>query len=450
MFTPYRWIALSGVTLIALSLSACNGSSSSTSTSTTTTPTATYTVGGSISGLASGQSVTLLDNGGDGYVATANGTFTFASALATGAAYAVTVGTQPTIQSCAVVNGTGTVANAAITNVAVNCITHGQVSTFAGSTASGSADGTGSAASFNFPARVATDASGTIYVADQNNHEIRRITPAGVVTTLAGSGVPGFTDGTGSAASFSSPNGVAVDASGNVYVADYNNNEIRKITPAGVVTTLAGSTTAGHADGTGSAASFNHPGGVTVDSSGNVYVADTQNYEIRKITPTGVVTTLAGSITSGHADGTGSAASFGYPLDLAVDASGNIYVADYSNNEIRKVTPAGAVTTLAGSLSLGSADGTGSAASFYNPTGVAVDTSGNVYVADTSNNEIRKITPAGVVTTLAGSTSPGSADGIGAAASFRYPFGVAADSSSGNLYVYVADAQNNEIRLLTP
>ena len=219
---------------------------------------------------------------------------------------------------------------------------------------------------------------------------------------------------------------MAVDGSGNVYVADTDNNTIRKITPAGVVTTLAGTAgVPGSADGTGSAAQFNYPGGVAVDGSGNVYVADIDNNTIRKITPAGVVTTLAGTAgVHGSADGTGSAAQFYDPHGVAVDGSGNVYVADTDNNTIRKITPAGVVTTLAGTAGVyGSADGTGSAAQFNYPAGVAVDGSGNVYVADTYNDTIRQITPAGVVTTLAGTAGmPGSADGTGSAARFYYPY----------------------------
>jgi len=321
------------------------------------------------------------------------------------------------------------------------------VTTFAGSTKSGSADGTGSTASFNNPYGIALDGSGNVYVADGPNDEIRKITPAGVVTTFAGSTVNGSADGTGSAASFTSPLGVAVDSNGNVYVADTDNNAIRKITPAGVVTTFAGSRARGHADGTGSAATFYSPTGLAVDSNGNVYVADRDNHEIRKITPAGVVSTLAGSTTQGNANGTGSAASFYAPFDLAVDSNGNVYVTDEGNNLIRKITPLGVVSTLAGSGANDYADGTGSKASFNYPSGVAVDSNGNVYVADTSNNVIRKITPAGVVTTLAGSTTRGNADGTGSAASFNQPSAVAVDR---NGIVYVGDRINNEIRKLTP
>ena len=392
----------------------------------------------------------LQNNAADDFnVASSATAFTFATPLAAGAAYNVSIKQYPYGQYCSL-GGQAGIAATTITSVAAACgdwtSNNAAVSTLAGSITPGSADGTGAAASFKYPSGVAVDASGNLYVADGGNHEIRKITPTGVVTTLAGSITPGSADGTGAAASFYWPGGVAVDASGNVYVADGSNQKIRKITPTGVVTTLAGSITPGNADGTGAAASFNNPTGVAVDASGNVYVADNVNHEIRKITPTGVVTTLAGSITPGSADGTGAAASFNNPTGVAVDASGNVYVADTYNQKIRKITPAGVVTTLAGRNTPGSADGTGAAAQFNYPTDVAVDASGNVYVVDENNHGIRKITPAGVVTTLAGSITPGSADGTGAAASFYYPADVAVDAS-GN--VYVTDSFNHKIRKIT-
>ena len=275
----------------------------------------------------------------------------------------------------------------------------------------GYADGTGSAAQFRMPNGVAVDGAGNVFVADYDNCTIRKVTPAGVVTTLAGiAGTSGTNDGTDSAARFCGPQGVAVDNMGNLFVADSGNCTIRKVTPAGVVTTLAGSAgNPGSADGTGVAARFLWPGGVAVDRAGNVFVADGYN-TIRKVTLAGVVTTLAGlaSDSCGSADGTGSAARFCSPCGVAVDSAGNVFVADSGNNTIRKVTPAGVVTTLAGSAGdygYGSADGTGSAARFYYPCGVVVDDAGNLFVADTQNNAIRKVTPEGVVTTLAGSAA---------------------------------------------
>jgi len=314
------------------------------------------------------------------------------------------------------------------------------VTTLAGSGTAGSADGTGTAAQFSGPRGVAVDSSGNVYVADTLNNRIRKITPEGVVSTLAGS-TSGFADATGTAAKFDRPQGVAVDSSGNVYVADYSNNRIRKITSAGVVTTLAGDRAEGDANGTGTAARFHSPSGVAVDSSGNVYVADRSNHRIRKITPEGVVSTLAGTATPGHVDTRGTEAKFNFPERVAVDSSGNVYVADTNNHRIRKITPEGEVTTLAGSTR-GFADGAGTKAWFDEPIGVAVDSSGNVYVADSYNHRIRKITPAGVATTLAGSTAD-SADGTGTAAKFHSPIGVAVDSS-GN--VHVADSNNHRIR----
>ena len=321
--------------------------------------------------------------------------------------------------------------------------------TFAGSAGkSGETDATGSVARFSGPSGVATDSAGNVYISDYYGETIRKVTPAGVVTTLAGSsGVVGSTDATGSAASFNGPYGLATDSAGNVYVADRYNDTIRKITPAGVVTTLAGSAgLTGSTDAAGSAARFSQPMGLATDSSGNVYVGDWSNQTIRKITPAGVVTTLAGTAGSaGWTDGTGSAARFYYPIGVATDSSSNVYVADTGNDTIRKITPAGVVTTLAGSVRVvGSIDGSGTAANFNSPYGVTTDSSGNVYVVDFGNSTIRKITSAGVVTTVAGTAmAPGSADGVGAAARFSHPNGLATDSG-GTLYV--ADQGNYTIR----
>jgi streptogramin lyase len=305
----------------------------------------------------------------------------------------------------------------------------GVASTFAGTAGVvGSADGAGAVASFEYPAGIATDGSGSVYVADTDNRTIRKITPAGVVTTIAGTaGNVGSEDGTGAAASFSSPRGVAVDRAGNVYVADTLNHTIRKITPGGVVSTLAGTVgDVGSADGKGAAASFKYPAGVATDGAGNVYVADTGNDTIRKITPAGVVTTLAGTAgKAGNADGTGTGASFDSPGGVATDGTGNIYVADTLNNTIRKIAPGSVVTTLA------------PGATFNRPSSVAIDAAGDVYVSDNYNNAIRRIAPGGNVSTLAGPLVAG----------LRSPGGVATDSG-GN--VYVADTGNNTIRKIVP
>ncbi len=328
----------------------------------------------------------------------------------------------------------------------------GVVTTFAGCPGvSGSDDGLGAAARFNHPVGVAVDPSGTLYVADCGNNTIRRISPAGVVTTCAGLAlVQGTNDGIGSTASFNSPQGVTVDHSGNVYVADSWNDTIRKITPAGEVTTISGSPGApGADDGVGNAARFNSPCGIAVDQSGTLYVADSLNETIRKISSGGQVTTLAGLAgAAGSDDGVGNAARFNYPVALALDASGVLYVADMWNSSIRAITPAGEVTTFAGAAtSWGSADGTGAAAQFYGPFGVAVDPAGNVYVADSDNQAIRKLSPSAVVTTFAGAPPGlGSVDATGTAARFNHPQGLAVDAAQN---LYVADSDNQTIRKIT-
>jgi sugar lactone lactonase YvrE len=349
------------------------------------------------------------------------------------------------------VDSSGNVFVADTGNATIRKVTAaGVVTTIAGVVGvAGTTDGTGRGALFVSPTGLAIDAAGNLYVADDAAKLIRKVSPAGAVTTLAGQpNVSGSADGTGAAATFTDPLGLVVDASGNVYVADNGDDTIRKVTSAGVVTTFAGSpTVTGNIDGTGAAAAFTEPYGVAVDSAGNLFVTD--DTTIRRVTPEGAVTTLAGVESIGAADGTGALSRFSAPVGDAVDGSGNVYVADNANNTIRKISAGGAVTTLAGSPGIsGSADGSGSAARFNGPNGVAVDASGNVYVADTRNNTIRRITPGGKVTTLAGvAGSPGSADGAGPSAGFRIPFGVATDAA-GN--VYVSDSGNDTIRRITP
>jgi len=311
----------------------------------------------------------------------------------------------------------------------------------------GYVDGSGEQAQFHLPNDVAVDAKGNLYVADTANNVIRKITPRGIVTTLAGlAGTHGSDDGEGDSARFWAPFGVAVDAAGNVYVADSANNIIREITPRGVVTTLAG--LAGHAgseDGVGSAARFRNPWGVAVDGLGDVYVADMSNDTIRKIAPDGKVTTLAGQAgQSGNADGPAASAQFDNPFAVAVDNDGNVFVADSANDTIRKITEAGQVATVAGLSGYpGYADGNVSTARFFNPQGVAVDSVGNVYVADTGNNTIRKITPAGNVSTLPELAGPGDAAENAASVQLKSPGGVAVDQA-GN--IYIADTNDHCIR----
>ena len=312
------------------------------------------------------------------------------------------------------------------------------VSTFAGSGTSGSFDGTGTAATFSWPAGITTDGT-NLYVADRFNHNIRKVVIAtGVVTTIAGSGVAGSLDGTGTAATFNYPKGITTDGT-NLYVADEQNNKIRKVVIAtGVVTTIAGSGTQGALDGTGTAATFYFPEGITTDGT-NLYVTDTYNHKIRKIViATGAVTTIAGSGTSGTLDGTGTAATFNGPVGITTDGT-NLYVADWANNKIRKVvTATGVVTTIAGSGTSSALDGTGTAATFNQPQGITTDGT-NLYVADWVNNKIRKIVIAtGVVSTIAGSGVAGLLDGTGTAATFNQAIGITSDGMS----LYVAEILN--------
>lgn len=319
-----------------------------------------------------------------------------------------------------------------------------KVTTLAGNGSASLINGTGTSATFNSPHGIAVDNNGNVYVADEVSSVIRKITPDGMVTTFAGSGTVGSSNGTGTSASFRNPFDIAIDASGNLYVADSKNNKIRKITPAGIVTDFAGNGIAGHDDGQN--ATFNSPAGIAIDKDGNLYVSDSGNNLVRKITADGTVSTLAGSGAGGKADGSGISASFNGPIGIAIDTDGNVYIADSYNNLIRKITPAGIVSTFAGSGAAGSADGTGASASFKDPIGLEIDSYGNLYVTDAQNNKIRKVTPPGLVTSITGQAAPGSDDGDLASARLNTPFGIAIDAD-GNLYI--GDTNNNLVRKIT-
>jgi len=315
------------------------------------------------------------------------------------------------------------------------------VTTFAGSGIDGFADGNGIASKFSGPRGIANDAQGNIYVADSHEPRIRKITPAAVVTTLAGNGKFGYVDGSNSMAQFTDPNDVATDAQGNVYVAE--SNRIRKITPLGEVSTLTGGGTRGYADGDLSSAQFGSLQGITTDDQGNIYVTDLDlpnlGGRIRKITPVGMVTTLAGNGIAGFADGNGSSAQFSNPLGIATDHQGNLFVADYGNRRVRKITPTGVVSTVAV---------IGSTAELSGPIGVVVDAQGNIYVTESgiwSNDRIHKITPSGATTKLTGSIS-GYADGNGSNALFKSPYGIAIDAQEN---IYISDNSDNRIRKIT-
>ena len=327
------------------------------------------------------------------------------------------------------------------------------ISTLAGQIqTAGGADGTGAEARFNFPRAVAVDANGVLYVADSNNHAIRKILPGGAVTTFAGKmGESGSTDGIGANARFFVPYGITMDALGNLYVADSFGSTIRKITPDAVVTTIAGYPgTTGHVDGVAGAARFNLAFSLTVDFLGNIYVAEEQNQTIRKITPAGVVTTLAGLAgVQGSADGTGTAARFNAPAGIAVDGEGNLYVTDGGNHTIRKISPLGVVTTYAGAVGArASNDGPVAESRFSFPSGIAFDRYGYLYVTESNNRTIRRISPSGQVTTLAGTPQRYAyVDGTGPSAEFRLPIGIAVDAQRN---LYFAEGIDHTIRKGVP
>jgi len=394
-------------------------------------------VGGTVAGLAAGRSLAIVNNGTNLTRVVANGEFSFSSPVV--GAYSVTIDAQPLWQNCGVADGNGD-AKADVNNVSITC-SHLQavVSKFAGSGTSGSSDGEGTSASFAGPQGLAIGSDGAVFVADVRNHTIRKIMADGTVSTLAGRpGVSGAIDASDGSATFNSPTGVAVNSSGDVFVVEFGGHKVRRITAAGAVTTFAGTGVAGSDDGPGVSASFSNPYGIAIDTNDNVYVADWGNNLIRKITPAGVVSTLAGSGVPGAADGNGTAASFQRPQALAVDASGNVFVADTSNNKIRKITPDGETTTFAEST----AD-----SQFNSPSGISLDSDGYVYVADYGNNVIKRISPSGALSILAGSGAGTTIDGAGESAGFARPLGISVDSAG---VVYVGELFGEVIRKITP
>jgi sugar lactone lactonase YvrE len=326
------------------------------------------------------------------------------------------------------------------------------VTTFAGrALVSGSTDGDRQSARFNDPAAVAVDATGNLYVADSANHVIRKIARDGVVTTIAGrAGSAGFQDGPASL--FNSPTGIAISKSGEVIVSDTGNHLVRKIQPSGNVSTIAGAAgQSGGIDALGIAARFDSPLGLTVATNDAIYVADAGNHTVRCISTDGSVTTLAGRAGFwGVTDGQGAAARFNGPLGVALDADGNVFVSDSNNHTIRRVTPHGEVTTWAGApLRDGFSDGDRRRrARFSKPAELCFDSAGNLYVADSFNHAIRKVSTNGFVTTLTGfSGVPGGIDGINGQASFYNPYSL---NFLPDGRLAIADAYNHVIRTASP
>ena len=341
---------------------------------------------------------------------------------------------------------------------------HGQIiTTFAGN-GYGSGTGTGAymgdhgmaiAAELNNPVAVAVDGAGNVYIADRDNNVVRKVNTSGVITTFAGTGVAGYS-GNGAAATaakLNKPYGLVSDAAGNVYISELGNHTVRRVSPAGIINTYVGTGVAGYSGDSSSAslAKLNSPEGLAIDLSGNIYIADGGNNVIRKVTPGDVITTIAGTGVPGVSGDNGSArsAQLHSPAAVAADAFGNIFIADYYNNVVRRVDASGRITTFAGNTIAGYT-GDGAAANLaelYFPSGVSVDLYHNIFIADQGNNDIRKVDSTGRISLFAGSRTKGyyGDNGVPTLAQMRSPKGVTAD---GWGRVFIADYDNNVIRVV--
>ena len=327
---------------------------------------------------------------------------------------------------------------------------YGNTSTYAGTRAAGLVNGVANKARFNQPSKIIMDERGNLYISEEGNNVIRKISTDGIVSTFAGSGKEGKENNSkGAMASFHGPSGMAFDKKGNLYVADIFNHQIRKISAIGEVSVYAGNGKQGFVNAPiALSASFAFPVALAMDAEDNLLVVDEGNHVIRKISKQGVVSTIAGSGIAGfHDDANGLKASFNQPNGIAIDANGNIFIADQLNHRIRKINRYGEVSSFAGSGTAGSADNVeGVLANFNHPRTIAIDKIGNLYVGDVANNKIRKISAEGVVTTLAGTGAPGSQDdSLGLRAGFNFPNGITIDAT-GKLYI--ADQLNNKIRTI--
>ncbi len=316
------------------------------------------------------------------------------------------------------------------------------VSTFAGSGSQGFVNGNGTAASFRFPTYVALDGLGNVLVVDRSNHVIRKIDSDAEVTTFAGTGAIGMGNGDVTTATFKFPDAAVTDSNGNIFITDQSNHVIRKITPEGIVSTFAGTGSFGSNDGDGATASFYFPAGITVDSDNNLYIADFGNNKVRKITPDGTVSTFAGTGVAGAQDGTALSATFYGLTGVAMDSQNNLFVADYYNNKIRKIDALGNASTFAGTGIAGSNDGTATETTFNHPATISIDSNDHLFLTDENNNKIRKISPEGTTATYAGNGTVGSDEGSALTASFNHPTGLVVDGT----VVYVSDYENHKIR----